>query len=213
MENGLIYEAIVKTMEDIGAVGKNSKNTQQGYIFRGIDAVQNAMHPAMVKNGIFVVPTVVEESREERTTAKGSVLYVVRLTMDYTFFAKDGSHVTARVVGEAMDSADKGTNKAMSIAFKYACFQVFCIPTEEMKESDPDNYSPEETKPQYIDEVKIATLKKVIARKGLTDDKILGRYKLKSFEEMTVDIFMKAMSGLEKTPDKQEEPVDLGFNQ
>ncbi|MFS0844210.1 MAG: ERF family protein [Roseburia hominis] len=30
-----------------------------------------------------------------------------------------------------MDSGDKATNKAMSVAFKYACFQVFCIPTEE----------------------------------------------------------------------------------
>ena len=41
-----------------------------------------------------------------------------------------------------MDSGDKATNKAMAIAFKYACFQVFCIPTEEMK--DPDGETPEQ---------------------------------------------------------------------
>ena len=42
-----------------------------------------------------------------------------------------------------MDTADKATNKAMAIAFKYACFQVFCIPTEERKEQDPDAETPE----------------------------------------------------------------------
>jgi hypothetical protein len=44
-----------------------------------------------------------------------------------------------------MDSADKSSNKAMAVAFKYACFQVFCIPTEEMAKDDPDAYSPEES--------------------------------------------------------------------
>ena len=50
-------------------------------------------------------------------------------------------------VGEGMDSGDKATNKAMAIAFKYACFQVFCIPTEEMK--DPDEETPDPVKPQF----------------------------------------------------------------
>ena len=60
--------------------------------------------------------------------------------MKYTFYAEDGSSVSAVVQGEGMDSADKSSNKAMSVAFKYACFQVLCIPTEEMK--DPDAETP-----------------------------------------------------------------------
>jgi hypothetical protein len=131
-----IYQSIAAVMADIGAVGKNSKNAQQGFMFRGIDAVMNALKPALAKNRVFVVPKILSSEREERTTTKGATLFYVRCTIEYTFYAEDGTHVEAVVIGEAMDSGDKATNKAMSIAFKYACFQVFCIPTEEM--ADPD---------------------------------------------------------------------------
>lgn len=135
---GLIYKAISNVMEDIGAIGKNSKNLQQGFMFRGIDAVMNAINPALIKHKVFVVPEILDQSREERTTAKGGVLIYSICKVKYTFFAEDGSSIEAIVIGEGMDSGDKATNKAMSIAFKYACFQVFCIPTEEMKDPDEE---------------------------------------------------------------------------
>lgn len=134
----MIYKAISEVMEDIGIVGKDSTNKQQGYKFRGIDAVMNALNPALVKNKVFVVPEVLEQRREERTSRGGGVLIYSICKIKYTFFTIDGSSVHTTVIGEGMDSGDKATNKAMSIAFKYACFQVFCIPTEELME-DPDN--------------------------------------------------------------------------
>lgn len=140
---GQIYKAINAVMSDIGAIGKNSKNQQQGFMFRGIDAVMNAINPALIKHKIFVVPEILEQTREERTTAKGNLLIYSICKVKYTFFAEDGSFVTAIVIGEGMDSGDKATNKAMSIAFKYACFQVFCIPTEEMKDPDAECHEPE----------------------------------------------------------------------
>lgn len=133
----MIYKAISAVMEDVGAVGKDSVNKQQGFKFRGIDAVMNALNPALVKNKVFVAPEVLEQRREERTTSKGGLLIYSICKVKYTFFTTDGSSVSATVIGEGMDSGDKATNKAMSIAFKYACFQVFCIPTEELME-DPD---------------------------------------------------------------------------
>ena len=69
-----IYESMNAVMEDCGFIGKDSKNLQQGYKFRGIDAVLNALNPAFRKNKVFVVPTVLEQTREERTTAKGGLL-------------------------------------------------------------------------------------------------------------------------------------------
>lgn len=143
MSEGMIYQAISNVMADIGAVGKNSRNTQQGFMFRGIDAVMNAINPALIKYKVFVVPEILEQTREERTTAKGALLIYSICKVKYTFYAEDGSFITAVVIGEGMDSGDKATNKAMSIAFKYACFQVLCIPTEEMK--DPDADTPEPT--------------------------------------------------------------------
>ena len=133
-----IYQSIAAVMGEIGAVGKTSKNQQQGFMYRGIDAVMNALQPALIKYGVFVVPEILEQAREERVNAKGTTLIYSICKIKYTFFAEDGSSISAVVIGEGMDSGDKATNKAMSIAFKYACFQVFCIPTEEMVDPDAE---------------------------------------------------------------------------
>ena len=140
-----IYEAIPAIMDEIGHIGKEKRNQQQGFMFRGIDQVMNTMKPLLAKHGVFVVPEVTDRQREERTTKGGSNLIYSILTVRYHFCASDGSEVVATTVGEGMDSADKASNKAMAVAFKYACFQVFCIPTEEIAKDDPDNYSQEES--------------------------------------------------------------------
>ena len=70
-----IYEAISRCMEEIGAVGKDAVNKQQGFKYRGIDAVMNAINPALVKNRVFIVPEVLDQKRQERTTNKGAVLF------------------------------------------------------------------------------------------------------------------------------------------
>ena len=104
-----IYEAISAVMNDVGAIGKNTKNQQQGFMFRGIDAVMNALQPALIKNHIFVVPEVLEQTREERQTSKGGTLIYSICRIKYTFYAEDGSSVSAVVIGEGMDSGDKAT--------------------------------------------------------------------------------------------------------
>jgi hypothetical protein len=147
MENAKIYTAIPAIMDEIGHIGKDKKNQQQGFMFRGIDQVMNAMKPLMTKHGVFAVPEVVDTQRSERTTKSGGNLIYTIHKIKYHFVASDGSEVCATVVGEGMDSADKSSNKAMAVAFKYACFQVFCIPTEEMAKDDPDGYSPESSVP------------------------------------------------------------------
>ena len=133
-----IYETIAAVMGEIGAIGKTSKNEQQKFMFRGIDAVMNAINPALVKHKLFIVPEILEQIREERQSKNGGMLIYSVCKIKYTFYAEDGSSVSATVIGEGMDSGDKATNKAMSIAFKYACFQVFCIPTEEMVDPDAE---------------------------------------------------------------------------
>ena len=138
MEKKNIYETISAVMGEIGAVGKDSKNQQQGFMFRGIDAVMNAISPALIKHHLFIVPEILEQTREERTNSKGTLLIYSICKVKYTFYAEDGSSISATVIGEGMDTGDKATNKAMSIAFKYACFQVFCIPTEEMVDPDAE---------------------------------------------------------------------------
>lgn len=139
-----IYESITKIMEDVPIIKKGQTNKQQGFKFRGIDDVMNALQPLLAKNKVFIVPEILEQIREERTTSKGGNLIYSICKIKYKFFAEDGSSIEAITIGEGMDSGDKATNKAMAIAMKYALFQVFCIPTEEMK--DLDSETPEESK-------------------------------------------------------------------
>lgn len=128
------------------AITKDKRNQTQGFMYRGIDDVMNTFQPLLAKHHVFVVPEVIEQQRMERTTGKDRTLLYAILKMRYTFYAEDGSSISAVVIGEGMDSGDKASNKAMSVAMKYAMFQVFCIPTEEM--ADPDADTPPASKPK-----------------------------------------------------------------
>ena len=137
-----IHEAIPAIMQELGAIEKVKRNAQQGFMYRGVDDVMNALNPLLAKYKVFVVPEVLEQTREERRTAKGGLLIYSICRVRFTFWSGDGSNLQTVVIGEGMDSGDKATNKAMSVAFKYACFQVFCIPTEEMPDTDADTPNP-----------------------------------------------------------------------
>lgn len=136
---GKIYQNIIKTMNEVNSISKDNYNKIQNFKFRGIDDVMNTMHPILSKNNIFVAPEVESFEREERTSKNGGLIIYTIATIKFTFYAEDGSNIIVKVVGEAMDSGDKGMNKAMSIAYKYALFQVFCIPTED--DPDKDSYT------------------------------------------------------------------------
>ncbi len=134
-----IYPALIKANKAIGAIAKNNANQQQHFMFRGVDDVYNELHPILAECGIVIIPEVVNYEVSERQARNGVLLYT-RATILHHFTAEDGSHVTTKVVGEAMDSGDKGMNKAMSIALKYALFQLFTIPTKEDKDPDATSY-------------------------------------------------------------------------
>ncbi len=134
-----IYESISKIMAEATPISKEKFNKQQGFKYRGIDDVMNTFYPLLAKYKVFIAPEVLEQTREERATKSGGNLIYSILKIKFTFYAEDGSNISAVVIGEGMDSADKSSNKAMAVAMKYAMFQVFCIPTEEM--ADPDSES------------------------------------------------------------------------
>ncbi len=135
-----VYKAISAVARDMAEVGisKDRENRQQGFAFRGIDQVYNALAPMLAKHGLVILPRITERTVTERVTPKGAVLFYVVVKAEFDFVAtEDGSKHTVVTYGEAMDSGDKATNKAMSIAYKYAAFQTFCIPTEQTA-VDPD---------------------------------------------------------------------------
>lgn len=119
-------------------IGKTDRNQSQGYQFRGIDAVLNTLARVIAENKLVIIPHVQSRELTERQTSKGGALFNVVVRVDYTFVsAEDGSReAVGPFDGEAMDSADKATNKAMSAAYKYMAIQTFCIPTEGDNDAD-----------------------------------------------------------------------------
>lgn len=137
MTHKTVYEALAAVNRDIDAIGKNQKNQQQGFQYRGIDDAYNALHDLFAKHGLVTFPQVTQAEFGERLSRTGGVLFTTRLWVNYVFMHESGSnHVVGPVVGEAMDSGDKGSNKALAVAHKYALFQTFTIPT---LFTDPDS--------------------------------------------------------------------------
>ncbi len=155
-----VYKAINTVQAAMSKVGisKDNTNQQQGYKFRGIDDVYSALAPLLAGNNLVIIPRCVSRVVTEKPSKSGGILFYVAVGMEYDIVSsEDGSKHTASMAGEAMDSGDKATNKAVSAAYKYMCFQTFCIPTEgdndadnhahEVAQSNPKTEAPKESKP------------------------------------------------------------------
>lgn len=144
MSEKKVYQAIALVTAKLSKEGisKARNNAQQGYKFRGIDDVYNALAPFLAEAKLCILPNVQDRQVVERVTQKGGALFYVTVKVDFAFVsAEDGSEHHVVTFGEAMDSGDKATNKAMSAAYKYAAMQAFCIPTE--GDNDADSHTHE----------------------------------------------------------------------
>lgn len=139
-----VFQAINAVQAELSTTGisKNRKNSQgSGYMFRGIDDVYQALSPLLAKHALCIIPRMVARTCEERASKAGGALFYVTVEAEFDFVsAEDGSKTVARTFGEAMDSGDKATNKAMSAAYKYAAFQTFAIPTEGNPDADAETH-------------------------------------------------------------------------
>lgn len=147
-----VYEALAAVMQDVQAVRKSDRNTQQNFTFRGIDAVINAVGPALRKHGVTVSPKVDLYEHGSVTTSGGKPMGHVRVLVTYTFYGPEGDAFPAQAAGEAFDAGDKATPKAMSVAYRTALLQSLALPTDE---PDPDAhaYQREEPAPPSLDDL------------------------------------------------------------
>jgi len=139
-----VYAAIANVAGELSVTGisKDRKNQQQGYAFRGIDDMYNALSSLMARVGLVILPRVLSRQQIERTNKSGGAIFWSFVEVEYDFVSvEDGSSHTCKAFGEAMDSADKSTNKAMSAAYKYAVMQAFCIPTEGDNDADATTHA------------------------------------------------------------------------
>lgn len=235
MENKKIYQQIPKAIQAIGAIGKNGNNSHQNYKFRSIDDMYNKIQPVLPDLGLFFVPTVLESKEEHFETQKGAKSIRVKQRVKYDIFAEDGSSVVSIVEGEAVDTSDKATNKAMTAAFKYMLIQVFCIAIEGLDDADketPDLGAAKGTDPaEYV--VKIGKQYKGMMLKDMKPFEIDGYAKWlsgklkedkKKADKLTQEFFDNASAYLdsinyEAPPDKPakgkkpQDPPELNTNE
>ena len=153
-----VYKAINAVQSELAILGitKIRRNQQgSGYNFRGIDDVYNTIAPLLSKHGLCILPRVLSRECIERISKSGGGLFYVTVDAEFDFVsAEDGSKHTVKTFGEAMDSGDKATNKAMSAAYKYACFQAFSIPTEADNDADAHTHELQKSEPnvRFIEE-------------------------------------------------------------
>jgi hypothetical protein len=167
-----IAQSLNEVMKEVGAVKKNDRNASQGFNFRGIDAVVNAVSPALQKHGVIVVPSVEDYEYASVEIGKNrTVMGHVKVKVTYTFIGAGGDSIKATVVGEAMDSGDKATAKAMSVAFRTALLQTLSLPTDE---PDPDSQSYERSERVVVDTQQVA--KAISEAKDLDSLSKIGQY-------------------------------------
>lgn len=168
-----VYTAIAEVMKALSeqGIGKDQRNQKQGYKFRGIDDIYNALSGEFVKAHLCIMPKTLSHHVTERVSKEGGALFSVVVHMSFTFVsAKDASSHVVEMYGEAMDSGDKATNKAMSAAYKYACLQTFCIPTEGDNDADATTH---ETKAQSPAQPRnTATQQQTVAQRRIGEEKI-----------------------------------------
>ena len=135
-----VWEAIAEVTRQVGHISKEHQSSAgDRYWYRGIDDVLEALHPILGDVGLVIMPgEITSHRRETRTTAKGSTLNVAILDVRYRLIGPDGTRTWGAASGEAHDSGDKATQKALSQAYKSFALQTFSIPTQASADDDPD---------------------------------------------------------------------------
>jgi len=237
----LVYEKIAAVQGALArhGIGKDRRNDQQNYAFRGIDDVYNALAPLLAEPQLCVLPRMLTREVTERRSvktyngqSKETVLFYVIVEAEFDFVAaEDGSIHTVRTFGEAMDSGDKATNKAMSAAYKYAAFMAFAIPTEGDNDADATSHtvvsdaganqgrslesavSPDG--PALIDDVQWSQLAQLMKASGADAKKFLAHYAITDLRDLPATSFSKARDQLNTKLAKKvkEETNKQGFGE
>ena len=172
MEPKTIVQSLNEIMKAVGAISKSDRNAAQGFNFRGIDSVVNAVSPQLQKYGVVVVPSVEDYEYQSIEIGKNrTVMGHVKVKVTYTFVGSQGDAIKATVVAEAMDAGDKATTKAMSVAFRTALLQSLCLPTDD---ADPDSHSYERSEKVVVDTKAVA--KAIAEAKDIDSLAQIGQY-------------------------------------
>lgn len=203
-----IYSAIPAIMAELDPIAKDSRNTQQGFNYRSIDAIYNVLVILLAKHKVFTTVNIVHKEFAERKTNSGGTMIHVRCNFEIYFHAEDGSWVRTTIPSEGMDSGDKATNKAISFAHKYAMLTTFSIPTKDMQEGDA--ISPEPSAPANQSRPPNVAVNATVKDPG-DYTFTFGKYKGKKIREVSLENSINYAKWLMKDPNygNKKYAVDL----
>lgn len=173
-----VHQAFAAVQAEVKSIEKGDRNKDQGYKFRGIDAVLDEAGPILRKHNVFIVPKPISLTSEKYTTRSGTAMRNVTVEMGYTVWGPAGDSFDGGAYGEAADSGDKAVSKAQSVAFRTFLLQSLSVPTGQ---PDPDEHShersaaPPPAPPTPVDDAK-AALRAVCRRYSLDMNAVAARY-------------------------------------
>lgn len=136
-ETVAVHTAWARVMADVQSVGKADRRDDVGgrYNFRGVDRVVNAVGPALRRHGVLVLPTkILHVDYREARTSKGNVMQDCTVRVQWTIVGPEGDELgPLESAGQATDTQDKSTSKAISVAQRVLFLTALHIPTQ-----DPD---------------------------------------------------------------------------
>ncbi|WP_405676723.1 ERF family protein [Streptomyces sp. NBC_01511] len=155
-----VWVAWSRVMGEVRGVSKGNwygkANTSGSYQFRGVDSALNAFGPACRLHGVLVLPIRTETAYRDVKTSGGKPSRECTATVTYRIIGPTGDSIEVQSAGESMDSADKGTAKALSTALRSLLFLGGLVPTND---ADPDasnverGEAPVRSAVQYLDEI------------------------------------------------------------
>lgn len=132
-----VHVAWARVMADVQSISKADQRSDTGgrYAFRGVDRVVNAVGPALRRHGVLVLPTqILSVDYRESRTSNNKVMQDVAVRVQWTVVGPTGDQLPPmESAGQATDTSDKGTAKAVSVAQRVLFLTALHIPTQ-----DPD---------------------------------------------------------------------------
>ncbi|MEV8353148.1 ERF family protein [Streptomyces niveus] len=154
-----VHIAWLRVRKDVRGIAKREQYNGGGtrFNFRGVDTVVNTFGPVTLRHGVSVLPVEVDASYRDTTTSKGSKMRECTVRVSWLIVGPKGDTLSLQTQGEALDSADKGTAKAQSVALRVLLLTGGLTPTHDR---DPDadriergNEAPARSAESYRDEI------------------------------------------------------------
>jgi hypothetical protein len=129
-----VHVAWSRVMADVQSVGKGDRFSAPGqgnYQYRGVDRVLNAVGPALRRHGVMVIPVRTVAAYRDVVTSNNKKMRECTVTVAYSIRGPRGDEMPAESCGESMDSGDKGTTKACTVAYRNLLITALSIPTRD----------------------------------------------------------------------------------